>query len=84
MRDSVNAKDIRLTTPKVADTDIVAGSPLRSRELKPVYCRHFSTGLGDGTANIVLADGHARAYSANSILAMDKGANLIWRFLELK
>lgn len=84
MRGLVHPTDIRLSTPKVADRDIVAGSPLRSRELKPVYCRHFANGQGAGTSNIILADGHAKAYSANAILAMDKGANLIWRFRELR
>jgi hypothetical protein len=29
---------------------------------------------------VVLADGHVKAYSAKKILAMDQGANLIWRY----
>lgn len=84
MRGLVHPTDIRLSPPKVADSDIVGGSALRARELKPIYCRHFATGQGQGTANIILGDGHAKAYSANSILAMDRGANLIWRFRELR
>lgn len=75
-----NATDVRLSTPLVADRDLVAGSPLTPGQLKPVYCRHFADGNNRGMASLIFADGHAKSYSAASILAQDRGANLIWRF----
>ncbi len=75
-----NAADPRLSTPLTADIDLVAGSSLGAPLLKPVYCRHFRTGTGMGTANLVFADSHAKAHSANSILGQQNGANLIWKF----
>jgi prepilin-type N-terminal cleavage/methylation domain-containing protein len=78
-----NATDIRLSTPLTADRDLVAGSPLSPGQLKPVYCRHFATGQNQGSASLIFADGHAKTYSANAILAQDKGANLIWMFRAL-
>jgi len=70
--------DPRLNTPLVADYDLVAGSSLAPGQLKPVFCRHFKTGKGDGRATLIFADGHVKSYTANSILGQDKGANLIW------
>jgi prepilin-type N-terminal cleavage/methylation domain-containing protein len=83
---TVNATNIKLSTPLVADRDLVVElSATRSAgQLKPVYCRHFATGKNNGLASLIFADGHAKAYSAASILAQDKGANLIWRFRELQ
>jgi prepilin-type N-terminal cleavage/methylation domain-containing protein len=75
-----NAGDFRLSTPLVADIDLVAGSPLTPGQLKPVYCRHFSDRQNHGVASLVFGDGHAKSYSAASILAQDGGANLIWLF----
>jgi prepilin-type N-terminal cleavage/methylation domain-containing protein len=75
-----NAADFRLSTPLVADRDLVAGSPLPPGELKPVFCRHHKDGQNHGVASLIFADGHAKAYSAASILAQEKGANLIWMF----
>jgi hypothetical protein len=75
-----NANDYRLSTPLVADIDLVAGSPLPPGELKPVYCRHFSDRQGHGVASLIFGDSHSKAYSANSILAQERGANLIWLF----
>jgi prepilin-type N-terminal cleavage/methylation domain-containing protein len=75
-----NAADFRLSTPLVADVDLVAGSPLSPAELKPVFCRHHRDGQNHGVASLMFADGHAKAYSAASILAQDRGANLIWMF----
>lgn len=85
MNGIVNATDLRLSTPLTADRDLVVElGPSRSpSQLKPVFCRHFATGQGQGTASLIFADGHAKTYSANSINAQDKGANLIWRFREL-
>ena len=75
-----NALDFRLSTPLVADRDLVIGSPLPPAELKPVYCRHHADGQNHGVGSLMFADGHAKAYSAASILAQDRGANLIWMF----
>ena len=74
--------DPRLLTPLVADQELVAllypgSSP---GQLKPVYCRHMKDGQNSGFSQVVLADGHVKAYSAKSILAMERGANLIWRY----
>jgi prepilin-type N-terminal cleavage/methylation domain-containing protein len=74
-----NAADVRLSTPLVADRDLVAGSPLRPGQLKPVFARHFRDGRNHGRTMLVFADGHAGSYSAASILAQERGANLIWR-----
>jgi prepilin-type N-terminal cleavage/methylation domain-containing protein len=75
-----NAADSRLSTPLVADRDLVAGSPLSPGQLKPIFARHFATGDDSGLATLGFADGHAKSFSARSILAQDAGANLIWRF----
>lgn len=75
-----NAADPRLSTPLVADRDLVAGSPLPPSLLKPVFCRHFADGNNRGMASLVFGDSHAKSYSAAFILAQEKGANLIWRF----
>ena len=80
MNGLVNAEDVRLSTPLVGDRDLVAGSLLKPAQLKPLYCRHFADGRNRGRACLVLADGHAKVCSAASILAQDRGANLIWRF----
>ena len=81
----VNPGDIRLSTPLAADVDLVRslGVGLSANQLKPVFCRHFATGSGQGTASLVFADGHAKTYSANSINGQVRGANLMWRLREL-
>jgi prepilin-type N-terminal cleavage/methylation domain-containing protein len=73
-----NPQDIRLSTPLVADRDLVAGSPLGPNQLKPLFCRHHADGRNHGKSQVVLADGHVKAYSAEQILAQQAGANLIW------
>lgn len=76
-----NAADPRLGTPLVADRDLVREwSHLPPAHLKPVYARHFATGDNRGRATVLLADGHAKTFSASSILAQERGANLLWRF----
>ena len=76
----VNATDVRLSTPLVGDVDIVAANPaMAAGTLKPIFARHMKTGTGQGMANIIHGDGHVKAYSANGILAQDRGANLIFR-----
>ncbi len=75
-----NLQDIRLSTPLAADRDLVAGSPLPPARLKPLFCRHFADGNNQGKGSLIFADGHAKVYSAASILAQDRGANLIWKF----
>jgi prepilin-type processing-associated H-X9-DG protein len=79
-RGLVNSRDPRLSTPLVADQDVVAGNALPPSALKPVFARHFATGNGSGLATLGFADGHVKAYSARSIVAQEAGANLIWRF----
>jgi hypothetical protein len=80
MNGRANPSDLRLSTPLVADVDLVAGSSLAPSQLKPVYCRHFADGTNRGMASLVFGDSHAKSYSAASILAQELGANLIWRF----
>jgi prepilin-type N-terminal cleavage/methylation domain-containing protein/prepilin-type processing-associated H-X9-DG protein len=80
LRGRQNSRDVRLSTPHVADTDLVVGSPLPPGQLKPVYCRHLADGSGAGQANLIFADGHVKSYSARNILGQENGANLIWRF----
>jgi prepilin-type N-terminal cleavage/methylation domain-containing protein/prepilin-type processing-associated H-X9-DG protein len=76
MNGQVNTSDIRLSTPLVADWDLVAGSPLSPGKLKPVFCRHMKDGKNRGMTQTVFADGHVKAYSAQSILSQ---SHLIWR-----
>ncbi len=76
----VNVTDVRLSTPLVADRDLVEGDPRPAGQLKPIYARHFKTGNNGGQTTLVFGDGHVRSYSASSILAQEKGANLFWRF----
>jgi prepilin-type N-terminal cleavage/methylation domain-containing protein/prepilin-type processing-associated H-X9-DG protein len=75
-----NTSDPRLSTPLVADRDLVAGSTLSPAQLKPVFARHFALGDDSGMADLAFADGHVRPYSARAILGQEAGANLIWRF----
>jgi prepilin-type N-terminal cleavage/methylation domain-containing protein len=75
-----NSRDARLSTPLLADSDLVAGNPLPPNLLKPVYCRHLGDGSGAGFATLVFADSHVKPYSARHLLGQDAGANLIWRF----
>ena len=75
-----NPVDLRLSTPLVADIDLVKGSALSPAQLKPVFCRHMADRQNHGVGSLIFADGHAKVYSAASILAQDRGANLIWRF----
>jgi hypothetical protein len=76
-----NPRDPRLSPPLVADRDLVRElNHLPPSRLKPLYARHFATGDNRGLATLIFGDGHAKAYSAASLLAQDQGANLIWRF----
>lgn len=76
-----NSIDPRLGTPLVADRDLVQElNHLPPAQLKPLYARHFATGDNRGLATLIFADGHVKPYSASSILAQDRGANLLWRF----
>jgi hypothetical protein len=76
-----NPRDPRLSPPLVADRDLVRElNHLPPARLKPLHARHFATGDNRGLAVLIFGDGHAKAYSAASILAQDRGANLIWRF----
>jgi prepilin-type N-terminal cleavage/methylation domain-containing protein len=76
-----NPVDPRLGTPLVADRDLVQElNHLPPAQLKPLFARHFATGDNRGRATLILADGHAKTFSAAAILAQEKGANLLWRF----
>jgi len=76
-----HATDPRLGTPLIADRDLVKElSSLPPAALKPMFARHFANGANRGRALLVFADCHAKTYSAASILAQEKGANIIWRF----
>lgn len=77
---ALNPRDSQLSTPLVADRDLVQGSPLPPDKLKPVFARHLATGRDTGYANLILADGHVEAHRASAILKQDQGANLIWIF----
>jgi len=72
--------DPRLSTPKLADLDLVLGSASKPSQLKPVFARHQATGNNSGLANLLFGDGHVQAYSASLILLQEDGANLIWSF----
>jgi prepilin-type processing-associated H-X9-DG protein len=74
-----NAADPRLSTPLIADRDLVAGSPLSPAQLKPVCARHFRDGRNGGRTHLVFADGHVKSFTASSLLGQDGGANLIGR-----
>ena len=70
-----NTLDPRFGTPLISERDLVKElSSLPPAALKPVIARH------SGQAILILADGHARAYPVNVILAQEKGAGLYWRF----
>ncbi|MGQ9487823.1 MAG: type II secretion system protein [Armatimonadota bacterium] len=76
-----NTIDPRLGTPLAADHDLVQElNHLPPSRLKPLFARHFATGNNQGMATVILADGHAKAFSASAILAQERGANLLWRF----
>jgi len=74
----VNNQNPEYSIPLTSDRDLVKElNHLAPSQLKPIYCRHSKTGRDEGFASIIFADLHAKAYSAKSILAMDK---IIWRF----
>jgi len=78
---AANPQDPRLGTPLVADQDLVKDlATLPPASLKPLYARHFANGANQGRVILILADGHASAHSAASVLAQEKGAGLHWRF----
>lgn len=72
-----------LSPPLCSDRDLVRElSALPPNRLKPIICRHQATGRDEGFGNVLFADMHVKGYSAKSILAMDGGADIIWRFRE--
>ncbi len=76
-----NANFPELSTPLCSDRDLVVElNSLAPAQLKPIFARHLKNGKDQGFCTIVFADGHAKAYNAKSILAMENGANIIWRF----
>lgn len=76
--------DYRKGLPLIADVNLVREkykgqdyTGLSAGALKPIYARFSKTGSGDGQTPVIFADGHAKAYSANSMNAFGK---IIWRF----
>jgi prepilin-type N-terminal cleavage/methylation domain-containing protein len=77
----VNPRYPELSPPLCSDRDLVRElSHLPPSHLKPIYARHQADGEDNGFVSIVFADGHAKAFTARSVLAMENGANIIWRF----
>jgi len=72
---AANSLDPRLGTPLISNRDLVEElSALPPSALKPLLARHARRAI------LIFADGHAAAYTAESILAQEKGAALHWRF----
>lgn len=70
-----NATDPRLGTPLISDRDLVKElATLPPSALKPLLARHSRMVI------LLMADGHAAAYTSESILAQESGAALHWRF----
>ena len=70
-----NPTDPRFGTPLISDKDLVKElSHLSPAALKPVHARH------GGSVIVIHADGHAQSYTAQKMLAQDRGAALHWRF----
>jgi prepilin-type processing-associated H-X9-DG protein len=70
-----NATDPRLGTPLISKRDLVKDlASLPPAALKPLLARH------SGLVVLLFADGHAGAYTTESILAQGGGAGLHWRF----
>jgi len=70
-----NTVDPRLGTPLISDRDLVQElSTLPPAGLKPLLARHSRLVI------LIFADGHAGAYTTESIVAQEKGAGLHWRF----
>jgi prepilin-type N-terminal cleavage/methylation domain-containing protein len=71
--------------PMISDVDLVRqgdarypNSPnLSPGRLKPIWARYGPDGKGAGRTPVVLADGHAKVYSANQLNAF---GTVIWRF----
>jgi len=70
--------------PLVADVNLVTTpykgnnyTGLAAGALKPIYAKFGGNGTGDGTTPVIFADGHAKAFSANSLNSFGK---VIWRF----
>ena len=73
------ALDTKHQPPLVSDIDLVKESlPMQTAEmLKPVFARYGGDGQNNGMTPVIFADGHAKAYSAKSILSGDDG--IVWR-----
>ena len=70
-----NLHQPELGTPLIAARDLIPElSDLPPAALKPLQARHHRRVI------LILADGHAAAYTAESILAQDRGPALHWRF----
>ncbi len=70
-----NTYDPRLGTPLISERDLVQDlAALPPAALKPLLARHARLVI------LIFGDGHAAAYTTQSILAQEKGAALHWRF----
>ncbi len=70
-----NPSDPRLGTPLISSRDLVKElASLPPSALKPLLARH------SGMVVLLFAEGHAAAYTAEAILAQERGASLHWRF----
>ena len=74
----LNTTDVTLSTPLVADRDLVRElSSLAPAQLKPIFCRYSKTGKDDGVTPVIFGDGHAKHHSAKTLKVPGK---VIWRF----
>lgn len=65
--------------PLISDRDLVPELPVLPGDfIKAVFARYNSTGLDEGFAPVVFADGHAKAYTAKQIKTGKTG--ILWRF----
>ena len=70
-----NPFDPRLGTPLISERDLVQElAAVPPAALKPLLARHSRLAI------LIFGDGHAGAYTVESILAQEKGAALHWRF----
>lgn len=71
--------DVEQSPPLVSDRDLVQELIILPGDyIKAVFARYNSTGLDEGVAPVLFADGHAKVYSAKQIKTGKTG--ILWRF----